>query len=144
LIQYLSGNDRKQLPENTFSKIFTYQNLDCDGLFSILSVTDHFSYELRFEKGKLTSFAERKTKVADSNSGKVQGCTKWCLVITWHSPDGSITEDWSYLYTTCENADCKMNKIVSGRSFTSCGGGGGGGIDYEIAAFAQVDWRPYT
>ncbi len=45
IVQYVSSSSQKTLPNNTFSKIFTYQEIDCSGLFTVLALTDNFQYE---------------------------------------------------------------------------------------------------
>jgi hypothetical protein len=77
LIQYISSTEPKQVPKNTFSKILNYQNLDCDGQFTVLRITDDFRYELKFENGKLKSVAERRSKNSSGNQRTNDSCIKY-------------------------------------------------------------------
>ena len=131
IIQYISANGLKVVPQNTFSKIFTYKDLDCSGQFTILSITDYFQYELKFENGKLKSVAEYKKKDSPKNgSGRVNECIDWYLQIWYVWGDGTITlQSETYLFTTC-GEDCAQSRIANGRSLrVNCNGGGGGGYD---------------
>ena len=51
---YTSNADQaiSNLPENTFSKIFTYKAIDCDGQFKFLSVSGRWIYQLVFKDGE--------------------------------------------------------------------------------------------
>ena len=63
IIQYISSNSQKAVTQNTVYKFFTYQDLDCSGQFTVLSLTDYFRYELKYENGKLKSVAEQRKKI---------------------------------------------------------------------------------
>ena len=142
LIQYVSPTGQKSLPKNTFSKIFTYQNLDCSGRFTVLSVTDFFRYELLFENGKLKSVAEQsKRDSGRSASIRVNGCMDWYLITTYYYYDGSSSTTEDYLYTTCTDDECQNTRVVNGRSLRmNCGGGSGDGIVYEYFMSRQWKW----
>lgn len=143
IIQYISSNSQKAAPQNTFNKIFTYQDLDCSGQFTILSTDDYFKYELKFENGKLKSFAEQKKKThPNDSSGRVNECIDWYLQTWLVWSDGSMTlQSEVYVYTTC-GEDCAQPRIANGRSYgVSCNGGGGGGgdgIEYNACINAAV------
>ena len=132
IIQYISSNGQKVIPQNTFSKVFAYKDLDCSGQFTVLNITDYFQYELKFEKGKLKSMAwvEKKTQ-SNSVSGRVMECIDWYL-LTWYVwSDGSVElVSEVYIGTTCDG-ECWQSKIANGRIFrvADCGGGGGGGME---------------
>jgi len=141
IIQYISSNSQKVAPQNSFYKIFTYQNLDCSGQFTILSITDYFRYELKFENGKLKSVAEYTKKNTPNNgSGRVNECIDW-YEQTWYVwSDGSMTlESEVYVFTTCDG-DCAQARVANGRNFaTNCyEGGGGGGIEYDACVSAAI------
>jgi hypothetical protein len=144
VIQYVSAAGQKRVPQNTFSKIYNYQDLNCDGQFTILTITDDFHHELKFENGKLKSVAEQKRKLNPTN-GRVTGCIAWYLVTTYYYSDGSTETTEDYLYTTCDNYDCQTTRIADGRSFRiNCGGGGGDpSIDYEYESVATKVWYVY-
>jgi hypothetical protein len=130
IIQYLSATSKKQVPHNTFSKIFNFEDHDCNGQFTVLSVTDDFRYELKFENNKLKSVAERRSKT-ESEELKTNNCIDWYLVTTYYYADGSSESTWHYISTTC---NCEQTKIaISSHSYRlNCSGGGGDGvIEYE-------------
>ena len=142
IIQYISTNSQKTTPTNTFYKIFTYQDLDCSGQFTILSIADYFQYELKFENGELKSFAEQKKKNHSNNiSGRMNECIDWYLQTWYIWSDGTmqlISE--VFVFTTC-GEDCAQPRIANGRSFgMSCsgGGGGGGGIEFDICISSAI------
>jgi hypothetical protein len=139
LIQYISSTELKQAPKNTFSKIFNYQNLECDGQFTMLSIADDFRYELKFENGKLKSVAERRSKNSSGNQ-RTNECIDWYLVTTYYYSNGSSETFEQYVFTTC---DCHQTRMANGRSFQiECGGGGGGNsIDYEYEVAQYVTWN---
>lgn len=142
IIQYVSSNDQAFLPKNTFTKIFTYKNLDCSGQFTVLSVTDHFRYELVFESGRLKSVAEHsKRNAEEGSSGRVNGCIDWYLITTYYFYDGSSSTYETYLGTTCSgDPQCQNTRVVNGRSLRiNCGGGSGDGIAYEY--FLSRPWK---
>ena len=130
IIQYISSNSQKTAPKNTFSKIFTYQDLDCSGQFTILGITDQLQLELKFEKGKLRSMAWLKKKTNSNNvSGRVNECIDWYLQTWYVWSDGTVQlVSEVYVFTTCDG-ECWQPRIANGRIFrvADCGGGGGGG-----------------
>jgi len=133
IIQYISSNSQKAAPQNTFNKIFTYQDLDCSGQFTMLSITDDFRYELKFENGKLRSMAWLKKKSqSNSVSGRVTECIDWYLQTWYIWSDGSMTlQSEVFLFTTC-GEDCAQPRVANGRSFrVNCSGGGNGGGGYD-------------
>jgi hypothetical protein len=149
IIQYISLNSQKAAPKNTFYKIFTYQELDCSGQFTILSITDYFRYELEFEKGKLKSVTEQTKKAHPNNgSGKVAtDCIDWYEQTWYYWADGTcelISE--IYVFTTCDG-ECWQPRVVNGRSLRiNCSGGGGGGgndVEYQFAVSKPFIWRIY-
>ena len=141
IIQYIASNNQKLAPQNTFYKIFTYQDLDCSGQFTILSMTEYFRRELKFEDGKLKSVKELKKKDQSMDGlGKVNECIDWYLQTWFVWSDGSMTlESEVYVFTTCDG-DCWQSRIANGRNYgTNCnGGGGGGGIEYDACLNAAV------
>ena len=143
IIQYISSEEQKKAPQNTFSKIFTYKILDCSGQFTILSITDYFRYELKFSQGKLESVAEQKRRESANNtSGRVNSCIDWYLITTVYYYDGSTSTYEEFLGTTCNgDPECNTTRIANGRSYrTNCGGGGGNPIDYEYEKRKFFKW----
>ena len=145
IIQYISSNSQKAAPKNTFSKIFTYQDLDCSGQFTILSVTDYFRYELKFENGKLKSVTEQRKKTPPNNgSGRIAtDCIDWYLQTWYYWSDGTIELiSEVFVFTTCGEG-CAQPRIANGRIFNNCGGGTGSGgypIEYEYEVNKTKDW----
>lgn len=139
IVQYVSAAGKKPVPRNTFSKIFNYEDLDCNGQFTILSLTDDFRYELKFEDNKLMSVAERRSKSEPDNQ-KTNGCIDWFLFTTVYYTDGTSETFENYLYSTCGD-DCNTTRIAGGRSFRISCGGGGGDVDYEYAVAREITWE---
>ena len=141
LIQFVPEGERTPAPLHTFTKIYTHQKLETSGTFTVLSVTDDFRYELKFEQGKLKELTERKRKTV-SSTGRTTGCTDWYLQ-TWAVwEDGSMTLiSEVYINTTCDG-DCWQPRIINGRNYRAdCSGSNGGGdIDYDIEFFRQLNW----
>ncbi|TMI95643.1 MAG: hypothetical protein E6H08_05950 [Bacteroidetes bacterium] len=141
IIQYISSNNQKVVPQNAFYKIFTYHDPGCNGQFTILSITDYFQYELKFENGKLKSVTELNKKVHPNDGAeRVNECIDWYLQIWYVWSDGFaqlISE--TYVFTTCEG-DCAQPRIVNGRNLNvNCnGGGGGGGNEYDICVSSAI------
>jgi hypothetical protein len=142
IIQFIAEPGKsRSIPENSFSKIFNYQKLDCDGQFAVLSLSDKFLYQMKYEDGSLHSVgvAEPKKHSTAANGpdpdpiGPAPICTDWYLVTTYYYLDGTTEQTEQYLYTTCES---------------SGGGGGSGGgsndIEYEYEAIQEKTWKVYT
>ncbi len=55
----------------------------------MFSILDDFRYELKFENGKLKSFAEQKIKVPSGGSGRLNNCIAWYFVTTFYYADGA-------------------------------------------------------
>jgi len=145
VLQYMSSNGQMQAPQNTFSKIFTYKNLDCSGQFTMLSITDYFLYEIEFENGKLKSVAEQIKRNEEKNSsGRVNGCIDWFLITTIYYYDGGSDTYEQYITTTCDDP-CNETR-VNGRSYrVNCGGGSGGNtIEYMYALSRPWKWDVQT
>ena len=140
IIQYISSDSQKIAPENTFSKIFNYQDIDCSGQFTILSITDYFRYELKFESGKLKSMTNLKKKDQPKDgAGRLNTCIEWyeeTWFIWWDGTAELISE--VYAFTTCDG-DCAQARSANGRSFaTNCNDGVGGGILYDVCVSAAI------
>lgn len=146
IIQFISSSGQKEVTQNTFSKIFTYEDLDCSGQFTILSITDDFRNELKFENGKLKSVAEhRKKAAANNNSGRGNSCIDWYLITTVYYYDGTSDIFEEFLGTSCNgDPECNTTRTVNGRSLRIvCGGGGGNDIEYEYAVTTTRTWKSY-
>ena len=146
IIQYISSSHQKVAPQKTFSKIFNYQDIDCSGVFTILSITDNFRYELKFDNGKLKSVTELKKKEQPKDgSGRVNACIDW-YEQTWYvwSDGTAILISEVYVFTTC-GEECAQPRFANGRSYaTNCGGnGGGGGIDYDVCVSSAISSFQY-
>ena len=80
VIQFTSGTEHRQVPQNTFSKLFTYQDIAVDGKFAVLSASDRLLYELNFERGILKSFSIKNKGVDSKSSAKALECIHWYWV----------------------------------------------------------------
>lgn len=133
IIQYISSDNVRIVPENTFSKIFTHQVLDCSGKFTVLNIADYVQYELAFENGKLRSIGwATKKRSQKGESGRANECIDWYWQTWYVWSDGSMTlVSEVFVFTTCDG-DCAQPRIANGRSYNiycSGGGNGGGGGD---------------
>jgi hypothetical protein len=126
------------VPQNTFYKIFNFKTLDNDGTFTFLNIIDKPLYEFRYENGELHTFSVAQKgpppagtmNTAGNNIQRTESCTAWYWVTT--NPDGS--QNWEYLYTTCDGGGCDPYAI-------DCGGGGGGGSsEPESEGLRDVEW----
>ncbi|MBL7745419.1 MAG: hypothetical protein JNN00_18260 [Chitinophagaceae bacterium] len=132
LIQYVAAaGQSKTVPANTFSDIFNYRNVQCDGLFTVLNVYDDFLYELKFENKKLKSVAEKRKRI-DTGAGRLtMECTDWYLVTTIYYDDGSTEVYETYIGRTCHG---------DGEVQVPSGDGGGGYVEYIYAVATKKDW----
>lgn len=134
VIQFVSPEGKRQLPKNTFSKIFTCQQLEVDGQFILLSIADNFVYGLKFENGRLKSVAERRNKFSEQANGKTSSCINWYLVTTYYDGYGNVVDVvYNFLFQTCDEDN-------SGGG----GGGEGGNIDYAYDTRRGGFWNVYT
>ncbi len=124
--------ERKQAPQNTFAKLFKFQQIGVGGTFTVLSVADDFRYELTFVNGKLKAITEKKTKEG-SITGRTTECIDWYIQTWMVLEDGSMTLiAETYVGTTCDG-DCWEARIVNGKNFrVNCSGGNGGSDIDEI------------
>ncbi|RZK37061.1 MAG: hypothetical protein EOO61_09495 [Hymenobacter sp.] len=82
------------LPKNTFSKIFTNQNITLEGQLFVFSITGRYKYDLTFVNGKRSKLREiarfENSKGADGfNYRTNQQCwTFYTVITTWYA-DGS-------------------------------------------------------
>lgn len=132
---------------NLISGIWNYKNANFDGVFSIMSLTARFMQEREYKNGKLFSTKHLSTKPDKKQSGKestterTTGCIDWFLVTTYYYYDGTSSQTWDYLYTTC-GEECQNTRTFGGRSTfrTTCGGGGGGsGQESSTSTLMQED-----
>lgn len=133
IVQYIPAQVQtgKNIPANTFCKIFDAEKIGTDGQFSFLSVNDKFLYEIKYKDGEMFSLAIAKQgKSAVSNRppadpiGPSPVCIDWYLVTTYFYEDGSTSQTEEYLYTTCETG----------------GGGGSSGTENLYVESRTKDW----
>jgi hypothetical protein len=143
IIQFHPEDERiSNLPKNTFSKVFEYQNINIGGRFSVLSLAGLFKYDLSFKKGSLSMVRENTTKLKYGVSARENTtCTDWYLVTTTYDEDHNVLEvDWEFLTRTCD--DCSA--VGPGGTGTLCdeleGGSGTSNIDYEYAINQPAIW----
>lgn len=122
----------EKLPQNLISKVYNNKRNELNGIVSIMTLTNHFIYELEYKEGKLSAtkyMASKKDKDPDENTtGKINSCIAWYLVVTTYYSDGTRSESWTYLYTSCSD-DCQTTRTIESSSpfKLKCGGGNGGG-----------------
>jgi hypothetical protein len=99
-----------EFPENSFLGVYRGTAISVDGIFTSVNLDDVVEFEKTYIEGRLTksSFLEGRNVEAPVS------CTEYYLVITTYLPDGTISEDETYLYTLCVQS-------------TGASSGGGGG-----------------
>jgi len=81
------------------------------------------AFTVKDKRRKIISTANVQAKNKEINSShRIDMCIDWYLVTTYHWADGSTTESWDYLGTTCD--DCDNPEMAS---ICPDDGGGGGG-----------------
>ena len=134
---YTSNADQaiSKLPENTFSKIFTYKSIDCDGQFKFLSITGRWNYQLTFKKGKLDAYGQVKQK--SNTAGRIDAiCRDWYLHTTYYVNGAVVDETWEYIGTTCHSDGCNSPDYMS-----LCADDGGGGTDYSDCCISDPNMQ---
>ncbi|MEJ7823769.1 MAG: hypothetical protein WKF85_15720 [Chitinophagaceae bacterium] len=141
-----------KVPENLISKVYNNKSNELNGTFSILTITNKFIYELGYNKNKLTYTKYLSKKPGKSggrrndNAGRTnQMCIDWYWVTTYYNADGSTTENWQYLYRTCNENDCYVEP--AGRNIdkdkisykVNCGGDDPGNPTTELLTLVSVD-----
>lgn len=146
IIQYLPKETSiTELPKNTISKIFTHNDLECNGQFAVLSLSGEFRFRLCFTKGKLSAVAEPRKEDKRKNE-KTLSCTNWYLVTIYFYEDGII---WNttreFLFQTCDGVGeggCPPDYLC--HSPDDGGGSNSEDMDYEYAISRPVSWSAYT
>jgi hypothetical protein len=146
IIQYIPKDGINSLiPKNAASAIFRSKEVNCEGTFTVLTISGRFYYRLKFEAGKLHSATEMKSKPQNADGGRTASdCIAWYLVTTIYFWDGTTEVTRDYLGTTCGDS------CLDGMGQNTCdseGGGSSGGdpqIEYEYATVRSVNWRVYT
>jgi hypothetical protein len=115
-----TGKDIDRLPRETFSKIVNKTAPDTDGKYKFLSIAGTFVFEIDYEGQNLKSF----TKVQQHTNGQNarSSCIDWYWVTTYHYPDGTSSQTWEYVSTTCDGDGCYDPTLAS-----ICPGGDGDG-----------------
>jgi hypothetical protein len=121
-----AGKDIDRLPRETFSKIINKTAPDTDGKYKFLSIAGTFVFEIDYERQNLKSF----TKVQQHANGQNarSSCIDWYWVTTYHYPDGTSSQTWEYVSTTCDGDGCYDPTLAS-----ICPGGEGDGGDTSMA-----------
>lgn len=94
-------------------------------------------YEYNYDGGKLTTHSlvqQKPTQAATNGRGNDAQKTLQCIDWFWVTTYADGTQDWEFLYTTCDGCD---------QTFIDCGGGGGGGEIYEqddVMSPRQIEW----
>jgi hypothetical protein len=109
VIQYISGiaDGNNSFSDNTITKIYNRQKIDCSGKFTLLSVFDRFEYELTNKNGNLQSTGYMQPKA--TANGRTSSCIAWYLVTTTFYSDGSQETTETFLGTTCYESGCYPN-----------------------------------
>jgi hypothetical protein len=151
IIQYIpTSSPINELPLNTFSKIFNYQKIDCDGRFAVFTPTGRFKYDLTFNKGKLCKVRETSRRNAENPAQRTTNdCWDFWLVTTTYYEDGTTGQDRYYLGQTCY----RCGEIQPDGTSTACteldddanpegSGGGSDNITYEyLVKREDINWK---
>jgi hypothetical protein len=130
-------HDFSNISNSLIKAVFTKASHDFTGIFSILSISNNFIYELEFSKGNLVTTKYRRSKAKNSNitaynSGEtISSCIDWYLVTTYYYSDGSSSQTWDYLYRSCgsDAQECTIAMRIDDTDtpfIISCGGGNDG------------------
>ncbi|MFT3823348.1 MAG: hypothetical protein QM731_05485 [Chitinophagaceae bacterium] len=140
------GQQFKTIAASLIADVFSNRDNVLNGTVSILSLTNKFIEERAYKEGKLATIKHLKMKSPsgeERNSGslKTNECIEWYLVTTYYWSDGSYTQTWTYLFTSCE--DCALARTMdSADSFKlNCSGGGGGGAGSYEEVVEEVDFE---
>jgi hypothetical protein len=125
IFQIIPASSQNEIPVNTFSNYYQSKPITFDGKLSILSVTDWLLYEFTYKNGRIEKSGIVEAKQGDRTQSRMEDteCFDWYLVTTTHYPDGTVEEDWEYLYTTCS--------CIPGTRCDELEGGGGGGTENQ-------------
>ena len=123
-----------EIPNHTFFKMYNNKNLDCNGLFSFLSVTGRRMYQREYKDGKLRSFGYVKAsnnpdEASNLAVGRTEAdCTYYFYILTWWIDGIPVSQEAIYLGRICESAcDDPMNQTLCPDD-----GGGGGGLGLGV------------
>ncbi|MBA2329711.1 MAG: hypothetical protein H0V91_08835 [Flavisolibacter sp.] len=138
ILQFIPpSGEELHVPKHTFSKIYNYQSLQCNGIFNILTIDDRFSYKLHFEQGTLKSVSVPKKAAINV---RVMGCIDWYLVTTYYFDDGTSYTTESFVRRSCDNGPGEWQNMQPDDS----GGGSPDQIVYEYEVVKDVIWNVGT
>jgi hypothetical protein len=118
------------LPENTFSRIFTSENITLSGKFRFLSVKGGWIYNIDYKNGKLISGGVVKWKddahqsISNGKDNSIH-CVVYYLETTFFFSDGTTQVTDDYLGTVCTDDGCSSD--YEGFCQPGEGGSTGGG-----------------
>ncbi|MEO7444167.1 MAG: hypothetical protein ABIT96_00405 [Ferruginibacter sp.] len=106
-----------ELPDSSFTKFFTTQQVEVEGTFSVISLSDIQQFEMDIVDNRMTTFRLWESRLQPvPNYVPLPGgegepyCVDWYLVTTNYYSDGTTEVFYDFLFSQCYN-----------------GGGGGGG-----------------
>ncbi len=124
LVIYFPENNAqvKTIPDNTFSKMYSEKDLDCNGLFRFLSPTGRRLYEREYKNGKLHSFGY--VRADNIYQGRTStDCTYYYLILSFWVDGVVVAQEAIYLGSICQGVCDDPNN----QTLCPDGGGGGGG-----------------
>jgi hypothetical protein len=128
----------KKVSKNTFSNIFNYKTLDCNGQFRFSSITGSFLYQLKFKNGELNSVGKMRQGSAPNASSREMTCIDWYLITTYYEDGVVVDETKEYLYTSCDG-ECSDPHTLC-RNPDDGGGSTPPEDEYEYATVKTVYW----
>lgn len=122
--------DKKQIdkiPDNTFSKMYKEETINCNGLFRFLSPTGRWMYQREYKNGKLHSFGVVKPGEKAEARTETE-CTYYFLILTYWEDGVIVNQESIYLGSICQSG-CDDPNI---QSLCPDGGGGSGGGEASV------------
>jgi hypothetical protein len=120
-----AGKNIDILPGGTFSKIVNKTAPTADGKFKFLTIAGTSVFDIDYEGQQLQSFG----KIQQNTNGQSRNsCIDWYWVTTYHYPDGTSSQTWDYVTTTCDGDGCYDPELAS-----VCPGGEGEGGNTSLA-----------
>jgi hypothetical protein len=118
IVEVSSYELSEEMIQDQFVQIMNNQIPTFSGEVNVNSIDKLPSTKWVYDKGKVTSSTILKRGRSAGNQGEIalsQTCTDWYWVTTYHWSDGTISQTWDYVATTCYNEEnFPPNNEVSG------------------------------
>ncbi len=151
IVQFIPLNgQQRSLPKNTLSRLWNCEDVNANGSFTILTIFDKHLYEVDFENGKKTRYAEMTTEKKGGNSLVLHDrstsendpdCIDYYLETTTTYTDGTKEVTTQYVGTTCYPGQCVPGEQCS---VIFNPDGGGSAPDDEVESSKSLIWHVYN